>query len=374
MSDATLQLARALIERESVTPADAGCQELLGARLEALGFRVEHLPFGEVSNLWAEIGNRGPLLVFAGHTDVVPPGDTAQWQSPPFTPTERDGQLWGRGAADMKSSLAAMVCACERFLARRQLAGRIGFLITSDEEGPAIDGTRKVMSTLLSRNVQIDYCIVGEPSSSDRLGDVIKIGRRGSLGGRLRLLGSQGHVAYPQLARNAVHEGLDALRALIDLEWDGGNESFPPTSLQISNVNAGTGATNVIPGTLSVDFNLRFSTEIDAPTIQRRVEEMLQAQDCPWELDWNLSGEPFLTRAPELIEAVSDSVEAELGYRPEPSTGGGTSDGRFIAPTGAQLVELGPINASIHKIDEHVRIADLEPLSRLYEGVLERLL
>lgn len=374
MSEATLQLTRALIERESVTPADAGCQELIAERLEAMGFRIEHLPFGEVRNLWAEIGSQGPLLVFAGHTDVVPPGDRTQWQSPPFTPTERDGQLWGRGAADMKSSLAAMVCACERFLERRQPVGRIGFLITSDEEGPAVDGTRKVMSTLLSRNVQIDYCLVGEPSSSDRLGDVIKIGRRGSLGGRLRLLGTQGHVAYPQLARNAVHEGLDALRALLDLEWDSGNESFPPTSLQISNVNAGTGATNVIPGTLTVDFNLRFSTEIDAQTIQRRVEEMLQAQDCPWELDWNLSGEPFLTRASELINAVSDSVEAELGYRPEPGTGGGTSDGRFIAPTGAQLVELGPVNASIHKIDEHVRIADLEPLSRLYEGVLERLL
>lgn len=370
----TLALARSLIERASVTPEDAGCQDIIGARLEALGFRVERMPFGAVSNLWAETGTRGPLLVFAGHTDVVPAGDPAEWDSDPFQPSERDGYLYGRGAADMKSSLAAMVTAAERFCARGRPEGRLGFLITSDEEGVAVHGTVKVMQTLLERGVQIDYCVVGEPSSSATLGDTIKVGRRGSLSGRLRFLGSKGHVAYPQLADNAVHGGLSALDELIALEWDRGNAYFPPTSLQISNVRAGVGAGNVIPGRMEVDFNLRFSTETDAASIRQRVGELLDRHGYRHEIDWQLSGEPFLTRAPELIAAATQSIAAITGVTTEPSTAGGTSDGRFIAPTGAQVVELGPVNATIHKVNERVRIADLEPLSQIYEALMEKLL
>ncbi|MEX2468740.1 MAG: succinyl-diaminopimelate desuccinylase, partial [Pseudohongiellaceae bacterium] len=361
----TLALARSLIERASVTPEDGGCQDIIGARLETLGFRVERMPFGAVSNLWAEIGTHGPLLVFAGHTDVVPAGDPAEWDSDPFQASERDGYLYGRGAADMKSSLAAMVTAAERFCARGQPAGRLGFLITSDEEGVAVDGTVRVMQTLLERAVQIDYCVVGEPSSSATLGDTIKVGRRGSLSGRLRFLGSKGHVAYPQLADNAVHGGLSALNELIVLEWDRGNAYFPPTSLQISNVRAGVGAGNVIPGRMEVDFNLRFSTETDAATIRQRVGELLDRHGYRYEIDWQLSGEPFLTRAPELIAAATESIADITGVTTESSTAGGTSDGRFIAPTGAQVVELGPVNATIHKVNERVRIADLEPLSQI---------
>jgi len=370
----TLALTRALIERQSVTPEDAGCQELIAARLEAVGFRIERLPFGQVHNLWAEIGGHGPLLVFAGHTDVVPAGDPAEWDSDPFSPSERDGYLYGRGAADMKSSLAAMVTAAERFCGRGRPAGRLGFLITSDEEGVAVDGTVRVMQTLLERGVQIDYCLVGEPSSSEVLGDTIKVGRRGSLSARLRFLGSKGHVAYPQLADNAVHGGLPALAELITLEWDRGNEHFPPTSLQISNVRAGVGAGNVIPGRMEVDFNLRFSTETDAATIKRRVGELLDRHGYRYEIDWQLSGEPFLTRSPELIAALREAIASETGIESELSTAGGTSDGRFIAPTGAQVVELGPVNATIHKVNERVRIADLEPLSRIYEAVMDSLL
>ena len=343
----TLALARALIERASVTPDDAGCQDLIAERLGALGFRVERLPFGEVNNLWAEIGDHGPLLVFAGHTDVVPAGDPAEWDTDPFVPSERDGYLYGRGAADMKSSLAAMVTAAERFCRRGRPAGRLGFLITSDEEGVAVDGTVRVMQTLLERGVQIDFCVVGEPSSTEVLGDVIKVGRRGSLSARLRFLGSKGHVAYPQLADNAVHGGLPALAELITLEWDQGNDHFPPTTLQISNIRAGVGAGNVIPGSMEVDFNLRFSTEIDAAGIRQRVE---------------------------LIAAVRKAIADETGVETRLSAAGGTSDGRFIAPTGAQVVELGPVNATIHKVNERVAIADLEPLSRIYEAVMALLL
>lgn len=371
---ATLELARQLIAQPSVTPADENCQVIVAERLKALGFRIESMPFGEVSNLWAEWGDSGPLFVFAGHTDVVPAGPLSDWDSDPFTPTERDGYLYGRGAADMKSSIAAMVTACERFLAKPRSNGRIAFLITSDEEGIAINGTRKVMDTLLQRNVQIDYCIVGEPSSTQRLGDVIKVGRRGSLSGNLAIRGTRGHVAYPHLADNAIHRSVPALKALLGLQWDQGNDVFPPTSLQISNVRAGEGANNVIPGRIEIEFNLRFSTEITAETIKQRVSEAFAALDVDYELDWHLSGEPFLTRSGELIDAVNASISAVTGYATESSTAGGTSDGRFIAPTGAQLVELGPVNASIHKVNECVRVADLEPLSNIYETVLEKLL
>ncbi len=371
---ATVELARQLIARPSVTPSDEGCQSIIAARLEAIGFRIEAMPFGDVENLWAEYGDNGPLFVFAGHTDVVPAGPLTDWQSEPFAPQERDGFLYGRGAADMKSSLAAMVTACERLLAKRQLNGRIGFLITSDEEGVAINGTRKVMSCLLERGVQIDYCLVGEPSSTEQLGDVVKIGRRGSLSGNLEILGTRGHVAYPHLADNAIHRGIPALQALLGLEWDQGNDVFPPTSLQISNVRAGEGANNVIPGRFEIEFNLRYSTEIDAATIKQRVSDALDDQNVHYKLDWHLSGEPFLTRSPELIDAVSAGIKAVTGLETELSTAGGTSDGRFIAPTGAQVVELGPVNATIHKVNECVRIADLEPLSAIYESVLEQLL
>lgn len=370
----TLELTRQLIERQSVTPEDSGCQTLLADRLQAMGFRVEHMRFGEVDNLWAEIGSRGPLLVFAGHTDVVPAGPEQAWTSPPFTASERDGFLYGRGAADMKSSLAAMITACETFLEQRQPNGRIGFLITSDEEGIAINGTRKVMQTLLERGVQIDYCLVGEPSSTTQLGDVVKIGRRGSLGAKLIIQGSAGHVAYPHLASNPIHLALPALAAITAEQWDQGNESFPATSLQISNLHAGVGATNVIPGTLEVDLNLRYSTELDANTIKQRLQAILDSFQLDYSIDWNLSGEPFLTRGGELVGAVRAGIEKITGLQTELSTAGGTSDGRFIAPTGAQLVELGPCNATIHKVDECVRIADLESLAAIYREIIAELL
>lgn len=372
--NSTLELTRQLIEKQSVTPEDAGCQTLLAEKLRALGFRVEHLPFGDVDNLWAEIGDHGPLLVFAGHTDVVPPGPVEAWSSPPFEATERDGFLYGRGAADMKSSLAAMITACETFLVQRQPRGRIGFLITSDEEGSATDGTRKVMQTLLERGVQIDYCLVGEPSSSEQLGDVVKIGRRGSLGAKLVIEGTAGHVAYPHLASNPIHLALPALAAITAEQWDQGNEAFPATTLQISNIHAGVGATNVIPGSLEVDLNLRYSTELDAATIKQRLEAILDSFSLHYRIDWNLSGEPFLTRGGELVDAVAAAINRITGLTTELSTAGGTSDGRFIAPTGAQLVELGPCNATIHKVDERVRIAELEPLAAIYREVIDTLL
>lgn len=370
---ATLALAKALIARESVTPHDNGCQAMLAERLGALGFNCESMPCGEVSNLWAEIGSHGPLLVFAGHTDVVPSGDPGQWQSPPFTPSERNNCLYGRGAADMKSSLAAMVTAAERLCADGPPPGRLAFLLTSDEEGAAVDGTVKVVQKLLERGVQIDYCLVGEPSSSARLGDTVKIGRRGSLSGKLCFQGSRGHVAYPHLADNSVHGGLPVLTELIALDWDQGNEQFPPTSLQISNVRAGDGASNVIPGSFEVDFNLRYSTEITAGEIKQRVTELLDRHNYDYKIDWRWSGEPFLTQPAELIEATRAAIREIAGIETELSTAGGTSDGRFIAPTGAQVVELGPVNASIHKTDEFVCIADLEPLSQMYERIAQRL-
>ncbi|GAA3911136.1 succinyl-diaminopimelate desuccinylase [Halomonas cibimaris] len=372
---ATLQLACELMRRPSVTPDDEGCQALLIARLEALDFHIERLPFGEVDNLWAVRGHHGPVLAFAGHTDVVPSGPESAWQYPPFEPCiDADGMLCGRGAADMKGSLAAMITAVEAFVARHpDHDGRIAFLLTSDEEGPARDGTRAVVEHLRERHERLDYCIVGEPSSTARLGDVIKNGRRGSLGAVLRVQGIQGHVAYPHLARNPVHQAMAALDALIQERWDAGNAFFPATSFQISNLRAGTGATNVIPGELEVIFNFRFSTEVTADALKTRTEALLDAYGLAYELDWNLSGEPFLTAAGALIDAATQGVQAVTGKRPELSTSGGTSDGRFIATLGAQVVELGPLNATIHKANERVRAADLDDLSRIYTAIVEAL-
>jgi succinyl-diaminopimelate desuccinylase len=371
----SLDLCCELIRRASVTPNDAGCQSLMADYLTPLGFQCEHLRFGEVDNLWAERGTSGPLLVFAGHTDVVPTGPESEWQSPPFEPTVKDGVLCGRGAADMKASLAAMLVACERFVAEHpDHPGRIGFLVTSDEEGPAVDGTVKVIDWLQGQGKSIDWCLVGEPSSESRLGDVIKNGRRGSLGAVLTVRGVQGHIAYPQLADNPIHRALPALAQLASESWDSGNEFFPATSFQLSNINGGTGATNVIPGELSVQFNFRFSTEVTAAQLRQRTEAILEAHTVDYNIDWNLSGEPFLTARGDLVDAVIASIEDCLGLQARLSTAGGTSDGRFIAPTGAQVVELGPVNATIHKVDECVRCDDVEQLAGLYQGILERLL
>jgi succinyl-diaminopimelate desuccinylase len=366
----TLALAQQLIQRPSVTPKDEGCQELIAKRLAALGFAVETLQYEDVTNTWATLGESGPLFVFAGHTDVVPTGPLEQWQYPPFSATVSEGYLHGRGAADMKGSLAAMVVAVERFLQQSQLTARIGFLLTSDEEGIAINGTRRVIEALNSRNIKIDYCLVGEPSSSESLGDTVKIGRRGSLGAKLLVKGIQGHVAYPQLALNPIHAALSSLATLAATTWDAGNAAFPPTSFQISNIHAGTGATNVIPEQLEIDLNFRFSTELDAATIRSKLEQVLDAAELNYQIDWNLSGEPFLTSAGKLVDAVSDSIKQHCKIDTDRSTAGGTSDGRFIAPTGAELVELGPINATIHQINERVTVAELDLLAEVYQSVL----
>lgn len=371
----TLELCCDLIRRESVTPEDAGCQQLMMERLGRLGFDCTPLPFGEVSNFWAERGQDGPILVFAGHTDVVPAGPVAQWHSPPFEPTLRGNTLFGRGAADMKGSLAAMIVACEEFLAQHpEHPGRIGFLITSDEEGPAADGTVRVIDYLQQEGRHIDWCLVGEPSSTGQLGDVIKNGRRGSLGAVLTIRGVQGHIAYPHLADNPIHRAMPALHALASEVWDEGNEFFPPTSLQISNINGGTGATNVIPGELEVQFNFRFSTELTDTELRERTEIILSAHGLDYSIEWHLSGQPFLTPGGALVEAAVASIRDVTGLDTELSTAGGTSDGRFIAPTGAQVVELGPINATIHKLNEEVSTPDLPRLAAIYRGILERLL
>jgi succinyl-diaminopimelate desuccinylase len=371
----TLDLAAELIRRPSVTPADGGCQDLLAARLAASGFRVEHLPFGEVRNLWARRGTDRPLFCFAGHTDVVPPGPRDHWDSDPFTPAVRDGKLYGRGTCDMKGEIAAMVTAAEAFVrAHPDHPGSIAFLITSDEEGPSVDGTVRVVETLEARGEKIDWCLVGEPSSQERLGDTLKNGRRGSLNGFLTVKGRQGHVAYPHRAVNPLHVLAPSLVELVDEEWDQGNAFFPPTTFQIANLNTGTGAENVIPGTLTAQFNFRFSTEVTAETLKRRVATILDRGGFDYDLTWRLSGDPFLTPAGALVEAASQAVMETLGYRPELSTGGGTSDGRFIAPTGAQVLELGAINASIHQVNEHVGIEELEQLSTIYRRILEKLL
>lgn len=372
---ATFDLACALIARPSVTPDDAGCQALMADRLAALGFTIEPMRFGTVENLWARRGNAGPLFCFAGHTDVVPPGPAGAWTSPPFTPSVRDGFLYGRGAADMKGSLAAMVTATESYLRQHpEPRGSIGFLLTSDEEGPAVDGTVRVIETLEARGEKIAWCLVGEPTATARVGDTIKNGRRGSLNGRLRVLGRQGHVAYPHLAENPLHAFAPALAELVAQTWDEGSAHFPPTTFQVSNLNSGTGAENVIPGDLTALFNFRFSTALDAPTLQHRVESLLDRHGLRYAIDWRLSGNPFLTPAGALVEAAQAAVRARCGYDAALSTSGGTSDGRFIAPTGAQVLELGPRNATIHQTDECVGLDELEALHAIYEGILERLL
>lgn len=372
---ATLELAKQLIARPSVTPDDHGCQAIIAERLQRLGFTIEHHRFGEVDNLWARRGSSQPLFVFAGHTDVVPSGPVDQWQYDPFTPTINGNILYGRGAADMKGSIAAMVCACEQFIERHpDHCGSIAFLITSDEEGPATEGTVKIVELLQQRHEKIDWCLVGEPTSSNTVGDVVKNGRRGSLSGDLKIIGTQGHIAYPHLADNPIHRLAPALNDLVNEKWDNGNEFFPPTSFQISNINAGTGANNVIPGSVDVLFNLRFSTEITETQIRRRIEDILDMHNLDYELTWSLSGNPFLTPEGELIDATKAAIMKVRNLDTELSTSGGTSDGRFIAPAGSQVLELGPVNASIHKIDENVDVRELEQLSDIYHEILARLL
>jgi len=371
----TLSLALALMREPSVTPFDANCQTLMIDRLERIGFRVERLRFGDVDNFWARRGDKGPLLAFAGHTDVVPTGPVENWSVPPFAPEIRDGMLMGRGAADMKGSLAAMVVACENFVAAHpDHQGSIAFLITSDEEGVAINGTVKVIELLESRQEKITWALVGEPSSSERLGDVIKNGRRGSLNGVLTVIGIQGHVAYPHKADNPIHRAAPALAELTAEVWDHGNEFFPATSFQISNIAAGTGANNVIPGAMTVVFNFRFSTELTETELRERTEAILKKHGLLYKLDWSLSGHPFLTAKGELVTAAVESIRDICGIESELSTTGGTSDGRFIAPTGAQVLELGPINATIHKVNEEIRAADLDTLTDIYERIMVKLL
>lgn len=374
MSD-VLALAQELIARPSVTPADAGCLDLIASRLAPLGFAVERIDAGGVSNLWARRGNSGRLICFAGHTDVVPPGPLDKWDSPPFEPTIRDGKLYGRGAADMKGGIAAFVTALEGFLAEHpDHRGSIAILLTSDEEGPATNGVVKVVEVLQQRGDKIDWCLVGEPSSDRRIGDVIRVGRRGSLNGKLTIHGIQGHVAYPELADNPIHAFAPALKALTEEVWDRGNQFFPPTSLQVSNINSGTGAENVIPGHLEAQFNLRFCTELDEATIKARTHNLLDRFGLKYDIQWRLSGNPFLTERGELVEATHQAIDHVCGLHTLDDTGGGTSDGRFIAPTGAQVIELGPLNASIHKINEHIGLEELETLSRVYRRILLNLL
>jgi succinyl-diaminopimelate desuccinylase len=370
-----LQLTCELIRRASVTPDDAGCQALIAVRLAAAGFRVESLRFGAVDNLWAVHGGDGPVLAFLGHTDVVPSGPSGEWRSPPFEPVLHDGLLYGRGTADMKGSVAAFVLALEAFVHNYpDHPGRVALLLTSDEEGIAADGVRRVAETFRARGERLDWCVVGEPSSSTRLGDVIRVGRRGSLSAKLTVRGVQGHVAYPEKALNPIHAFAPALAELAATHWDGGNADFPPTSFQVSNIRSGTGANNVIPGSLEAEFNFRFCTESSAAGLRTRCEDLLRRHGLDFQLDWHLSGEPFLTRGGPLREAVIAAVAEVCGVDTEASTGGGTSDGRFIAPLGADVVEVGPVNASIHKLDEHVALADLERLPALYLAIAQRML
>ncbi|HTR58533.1 MAG TPA: succinyl-diaminopimelate desuccinylase [Casimicrobiaceae bacterium] len=371
----TLELARELIARRSQTPDDAGCQEILKARLERCGFRCETLTAGQVTNLWARRGEARPAVCFAGHTDVVPSGPREAWSSDPFVPTIRDGYLYGRGAADMKSSLAAFVVAIEAFVAAHpKHLGSIALIVTSDEEGPAVDGTVRVTDRLKARGDMLDYCVVGEPTSAERLGDTIKNGRRGTLSGTLRVRGVQGHVAYPHLAKNPIHLVAPAIGELAAMNWDDGNEYFPPTTWQVSNIRAGTGATNVIPGSLDLMFNFRYATASTRESLRERFEAVLRRHGLDYELEWTGSGDPYLTPHGKLVATVAEAIGKTCGVSPEVSCTGGTSDGRFIAAVCPEVVELGPVNATIHKVDERVAIADLEPLAAVYRGILERLL
>ena len=376
---ATLDLTQDLLSRDSITPDDKGCQKLLADRLSAIGFEIEHLRFGQdddwTDNIWARRGTTGPVFAFAGHTDVVPTGPITDWQSHPFEPEIRDGLLYGRGAADMKGSIAAMVTACERFVAQHpDHTGSLAFLITSDEEGPATGGTVKVIETLEARGEKIDWCLVGEPSSTAKVGDIVKNGRRGSLNGHLTIKGKQGHIAYPHLAENPIHLMAPVLNALCQLEWDKGNADFPPTSFQVSNLNSGTGVTNVIPGVAELVFNFRYSTESTHDQLQQQVETVLNQHGLDYDLSWSLSGKPFRTASGPLVDSVKSAIQTVTGYDTELSTSGGTSDGRFIAPTGAQVVELGPCNATIHQVNECVSVKDLDTLSEIYETLLQNLL
>ncbi|HHK8036880.1 succinyl-diaminopimelate desuccinylase [Serratia marcescens] len=374
MTCPVIELAQQLIKRPSLSPNDEGCQQLMIDRLQAIGFTVEAMDFEDTQNFWAWRGE-GQTLAFAGHTDVVPTGDEKRWDNPPFEPAIRDGMLYGRGAADMKGSLAAMVVAAERFVAANpDHRGRLAFLITSDEEASATHGTVKVVEALMARNERLDYCLVGEPSSTERVGDVVKNGRRGSITANLHIHGVQGHVAYPHLADNPVHRAMPALNELVAIEWDRGNEFFPPTSMQIANVQAGTGSNNVIPGDFYVQFNFRFSTELTDAMIKQRVEELLERHQLNYSIEWRLSGQPFLTSRGALVDAVVNAVEHYSELTPQLLTTGGTSDGRFIAQMGAQVVELGPVNATIHKVNECVNAADLQLLSRMYQRIMEQLI
>lgn len=371
----TLELSLQLLRQPSVTPLDHSCQDIMAERLGKIGFNIETMRFEDVDNLWARRGNQAPVFCFAGHTDVVPTGHLDAWNSDPFLPEIRDGKLYGRGSADMKTALAAMVVASERFVAKHpNHKGSIAFLITSDEEGPSINGTVKVVETLEARNEKMTWCLVGEPSSTNTLGDIIKNGRRGSLNAKVTVKGKQGHVAYPHLAINPIHTASKALAELCDTVWDQGNEYFPATSFQISNINAGTGATNVVPGSMSILMNWRYSTEVTADELKARTLEILQRHHVDYEIEWTLSGLPFLTPVGELVNAASQAIQEVTGTQAELSTSGGTSDGRFIAPTGAQVLELGVLNATIHQINEHTDVCDLEPLAEIYEKILEKLL
>ena len=374
MSD-TLTLLKDLVRRESVTPEDAGCQDVLVERLSKLGFNEERLDFDDTQNIWLRRGEAKPLLTFLGHTDVVPPGPLDRWDSPPFEPTIRDGKLYGRGTADMKGGVACFVTALERFIAKHpDHHGSIAMMITSDEEGIATNGVVKVIEVLEKRNEKIDWCLVGEPSSDKKLGDVIRVGRRGSLCAKLTVHGIQGHVAYPEIAENPIHAFAPALKELTEEVWDNGNAFFPPTSLQVSNINSGTGAENIIPGELEIQFNLRFCTELNKETIKQRTTAIFDKYDFKYDLQWRLSGNPFLTEGGALIDAAHVAIKKVTGFETMDDTGGGTSDGRFIAPTGSEVIELGPLNESIHKINENVGVEDLEILSDIYEAMLVELL
>lgn len=370
----TLELLKQLVACPSVTPNDANCQDIISRRLKLLGFSIELMHFGEVTNLWARHGTQSPLLVFAGHTDVVPPGPLEAWAVDPFIPTEKEGLLYGRGATDMKSGLAAMIIAAENFIQHHPTyPGSIAFLLTSDEEGPSINGTKRVIQELIDRNELIDYCIVGEASSENNLGDQIRIGRRGSLSGKLTIFGQQGHVAYPHLAKNPLLLALPVIQKLTNTKWDNGSEAFPPTTFQISNIHAGTGATNVIPGELVLHFNFRFSPACTVKKLQNKVVALLEKYGLSFDLQWELGGQPFLTKSGKLLEVTQETIKELTNRETILSTGGGTSDGRFIAPTGAEVIELGPINASAHQANEHVNIADLNKLTQIYQTILEKI-